>query len=243
MTTVSRRSDFLRKTLLGIVLLPLGWLLWSTLAVSSEPPVRIPPPALDEPAAAATTTETVVLAGGCFWGVQAVYQHTNGVLRAVSGYAGGTKETADYELVSRHRTRHAEAVEITFDPRAISLGTVLQIFFSVAHDPTQVDRQGPDIGEHYRSAIFPRDERQARHAAAYIAQLDKAKVYPKPIATKLEGAAPFYAAEDYHQDYATLHPNKPYIVIHDRPKIDNLRQIFPAQYRAAPVLVGAVAKR
>jgi peptide-methionine (S)-S-oxide reductase len=203
----------------------------------AEPAMAIPPPALDAP----TTPDglqTVVLAGGCFWGIQAVYQHTKGVTNAASGYAGGSKQDADYYTVSTGRTGHAEAVQVTFDPRVISYGKILQIFFSVAHDPTQLDEQGPDMGPQYRSEIFAQDDAQRKLATAYVAQLDAAKVFPQPIATKI-GAAPatFYPAEDYHQDYATLHPTQPYIAHFDLPKIANLKQMFPDVYRETPVLV------
>jgi peptide-methionine (S)-S-oxide reductase len=179
-----------------------------------------------------------VLAGGCFWGIQAVYQHTKGVTNAVSGYAGGSKQDADYHTVSSGRTGHAEAVQVTFDPRVISYGKILQIFFSVAHDPTQLDEQGPDMGPQYRSEIFAQDAAQRKLAQAYVAQLDAAKVFPQPIATKI-GAAPatFYTAEDYHQDYATLHPTQPYIAHFDLPKIEHLKQMFADVYRETPVLV------
>jgi peptide-methionine (S)-S-oxide reductase len=205
------------------------------LASADEPVMVVPAPLVDDRREAAT--ETAVLAGGCFWGVQGVFQHVKGVSRAVSGYAGGTKETANYDLVSNGRTKHAEAVEITFDPRVISYGAILQIFFSVVHDPTQLNRQGPDTGAHYRSAIFARDPAQRRVAEAYIAQLDKAGIYKKRIATQVNDADPFYAAETYHQDYAHLHPNQPYIAMHDLPKIEALKRLFPAAARAKPVLV------
>ena len=203
----------------------------------AEPAVAIPPPALDAPAAAAGL-QTIVLAGGCFWGIQAVYQHSKGVTNAVSGYAGGSKQDADYNTVSGGRTGHAEAVQVTFDPRVISYGKILQIFFSVAHDPTQLDEQGPDMGPQYRSEIFAQDDAQRKIAKAYVTQLDAAKTFPKPIVTKI-GATPatFYPAEDYHQDYATVHPTQPYIVRFDLPKIANLKQMFPDVYRETPVLV------
>jgi peptide-methionine (S)-S-oxide reductase len=206
-------------------------------AGAAEPAVAIPPPAVDLPAGGAL--QTVVLAGGCFWGVQAVYQHTNGVTRAVSGYAGGAQANAKYELVGSGTTGHAEAVEITYDPGKVSFGKILQIFFSVAHDPTQLDRQGPDYGPQYRSAIFVRDAGQKRVAEAYVAQLNAAGVYRQPIVTRLEQLPAFYPAEDYHQDYATIHPNHPYIVYNDRPKVENLQGMFPDLYRKQPVLVRA----
>jgi len=178
-----------------------------------------------------------VLAGGCFWGVQGVFQHVEGVTSAVSGYAGGDQATADYAKVSRGSTRHAEAVRVTYDPRKVSFGKLIQIYFSVAHDPTQLNRQGPDVGSQYRSTIFVQDDEQARLAQAYIDQLDGAKSFPRKIVTTLERGKPFYSAEAYHQDYMTLHPNQPYIAIHDLPKVDNLKRLFPADYRAEPALV------
>jgi peptide-methionine (S)-S-oxide reductase len=206
------------------------------LQAHSETAVKIDPPTLD--AAQASGLQTVVLAGGCFWGVQAVYQHTNGVTKAVSGYAGGDKKDADYQIVSSGRTGHAEAVQVTFDPKVISLGKILQIYFAVAHNPTELNYQGPDHGPQYRSEIFPQDEEQAKVAKAYIAQLDAAKAFGKPIVTKTGTMkAAFYPAEGYHQDYATLHPNQPYIVFNDAPKVANLKAMFAALYRDKPVLV------
>lgn len=193
-------------------------------------------PALDE--VARTSSAVAVLAGGCFWGVQGVYQHTKGVLNAVSGYAGGAANTAQYGMVSMGNTGHAEVVQITFDPRVVTFGRLLQIFFSVAHDPTQLNRQGPDVGTQYRSAIFPANAEQANVAKAYIAQLTQARTFGAPIVTRIETGRPFYRAEDDHQDFLTLNPRYPYIVIHDLPKIDDLKRLFPSEYRAEPVLVG-----
>jgi len=205
---------------------------------AAEDARAIPAPKLDEPAPGAAT-EVAVLAGGCFWGVQGVFQHVQGVTSAVSGYAGGAKDMAQYDLVSRGTTGHAESVKITFDPRRITYGRILQVYFSVAHDPTQVDRQGPDAGTQYRSAIFPTDPAQARIAKAYIAQLDAAHVFDAAIATRIEPDRPFYPAEAYHQDFLTRNPTYPYIVINDLPKIENLKRLFPDLYRAEPVLVMA----
>ena len=199
----------------------------------------IPAPATDETAAPTATSEVAVLAGGCFWGVQGVFQHVAGVTSAVSGYAGGAENTAHYETVAGGRTGHAEAVRITFDPKRISYGRILQIYFSAAHDPTQFDRQGPDVGPQYRSAIFPQSAEQARIAQAYIAQLGQAGVFPGPIVTTIEPGREFYPAEAYHQDYLTRHPAQPYIAINDLPKLDNLKRLFPKLYRADPVLVAA----
>jgi peptide-methionine (S)-S-oxide reductase len=198
----------------------------------------VPPPTQDE-AAGPATSEVAVLAGGCFWGVQGVFQHVEGVLKAVSGYAGGTKDTADYETVSSEKTGHAEAVEITFDPKRISYGRLLQIYFSVAHDPTELNRQGPDVGTSYRSTIFPRSDEQARIAKAYIAQLDAAHVYGDKIVTTIEPDKAFYTAEDYHQDFLTRHPMYPYIVMFDLPKIRDLKASFSDVFRPEPVLVFA----
>jgi peptide-methionine (S)-S-oxide reductase len=229
------------RGLLGVLAVPAVWAVWSALAVSAETATVIPPPAVDEPAAvkesAAGSSETAVLAGGCFWGVQAVFQHVKGVDKVLSGYSGGTKETAEYPIVSSGRTGHAESVEVTFDPSVISYGKLLQVFFSVAHNPTELNRQGPDVGTQYRSAIFVRDDAQRRVAESYIAQLDKAGVFRRPIVTRVDNLTAFYTAEAYHQNYATLHPNNPYIAYHDLPKLDNLRNVFPDLYRDAPVLV------
>jgi peptide-methionine (S)-S-oxide reductase len=211
-------------------------------AARAEPAVIIPPPAADAPAQA-TGLETAVLAGGCFWGVQAVYQHVKGVKNAVSGYAGGAQKDAFYGPVSSGRTGHAEAVQVTFDPKQISYGKILQIFFSVAHDPTQLNRQGPDTGPQYRSEIFPQNEAQAKAAKDYIAQLDAAKSYKRPIVTKTGTMkATFFPAEAYHQDYAIRHPYQPYIVFNDKPKVDNLKTAFPDLWRDEPVLVSQAAK-
>ena len=232
-----RRLGFVGTGLfaLGVVaMLPL-------MKAHSETAVKIDPPAVD--AAPAEGLQTAVIAGGCFWGIQAVYQHTNGVTKALSGYAGGDKKDASYDIVGSGRTGHAEAVQITYDPKQISYGTILQIFFSVAHDPTQVNRQGPDTGPQYRSEIFPQSEAQAKIAKTYIAQLDAAKSFRKPIVTKSATAkATFYPAEAYHQDYAILHPNNPYIAFNDAPKVENLKRLFPEAFRDTPVTVAAAEK-
>jgi peptide-methionine (S)-S-oxide reductase len=209
---------------------------------AAEPAVVIPAPTQEAPVPAAAGLQTIVLAGGCFWGVQAVYQHTNGVTAAVSGYAGGNKTTAHYEMVGSGRTGHAESVAVTFDPRQISYGKILQIYFSVAHDPTELNYQGPDSGTQYRSAIFYANDDQKRVAESYIAQLDKAHVFKEPIVTKLEPLPGFYPAEAYHQDFAVLHPSYPYIVFNDLPKVANLKRIFADVYRDAPVTVMAASK-
>jgi peptide-methionine (S)-S-oxide reductase len=204
---------------------------------SAEEARAVPLPTLDEPAAPAATPEVAVVAGGCFWGVQGVFQHVQGVTSAVSGYAGGGRATAAYPTVSAGGTGHAESVKITYDPSRISYGRILQIYFSVAHDPTQRDRQGPDVGTQYRSALFTTGPEQERIAKAYIAQLDQAHVYDRAIATSIEPARTFYPAEDYHQDFLTLNPDYPYIAANDLPKIEALKQLFPNTYRAEPVLV------
>jgi len=198
----------------------------------------VAPPAVDEPAGR-PAPEVAVVAGGCFWGVQGVFQHVNGVVSAVSGYDGGAKETAHYEMTSNGDTGHAESVRITFDPGKISYGHILQIFFSVAHDPTELNRQGPDEGTQYRSTIFPMNAEQARVAKAYIAQLNGAHAFRAPIVTTVEENRSFYPAEGYHQDFLVRNPTYPYIVFNDLPKIENLKRLFPGDYRADPVLVGA----
>ena len=178
-----------------------------------------------------------VLAGGCFWGVQGVYQHLKGVTRAESGYAGGERASAEYERVSEGDTGHAESVRIEFDPRQVSYGQLLQVYFSVAHDPTQLNRQGPDTGTQYRSEIFAQTPRQAEIARAYIAQLDAAHAFARPIVTRVEPGKHFYPAESYHQDFLTRNPHNPYIMINDLPKVANLQRLFPQLYRESPVLV------
>ena len=202
---------------------------------------QIPAPALDATPASGAETQVAVLAGGCFWGVQGVFQHMKGVTSAVSGYAGGDKRSAHYNLVSTGMTGHAESVRVTFDPRQISYGRILQIFFSVAHDPTQLNRQGPDTGTQYRSAIFTQDAEQAKIAEAYIAQLNKAGLFDAAIVTKVTPLEGFYAAENYHQNFLVQNPTYPYIVIHDLPKVENLRRVYPDVYRPDPVLVATAA--
>src|ERR1700677_1747725 len=205
---------------------------------SADEPVRVvPAPALDETASG--TSETVVLAGGCFWGVQGVFQHVKGVTGAVSGYTGGEKNTAEYETVSSGTTGHAESVEVTFDPHQVSYGRILQIYFSVVHDPTELNRQGPDSGTQYRSAIFPTDADQAKIAKDYIAQLNQARTFGAAIVTKIEPGKTFFRAEGYHQDYLTLHPTQPYIAYNDIPKVENLKKIFAENYIEKPTLVSS----
>ena len=229
---------FNRNTAIGLAAaLVLGLALFALQPGSSsaETATVVPAPAVDE--TATTATETAVFAGGCFWGVQGVFQHVEGVKNAVSGYAGGEKETAEYEKVGRGYTHHAEAVKITYDPSKITYGRLLQIYFSVAHDPTQLNRQGPDSGTQYRSTVFPMSDDQTKVAKAYIDQLNAANTFGKKLATTIEPGKPFYAAEAYHQDYLTLNPRQPYIVYNDLPKVEALKQTFPTVYRAKPVLV------
>ena len=190
----------------------------------------LPAPAMDVPASSAKGTQTAVFAGGCFWGVEAVFRHVKGVTSAVSGYAGGTAQTADYEKVSSGATRHAEAVQVTYDPAQVSYGQLLRVFFSVAHDPTQLNRQGPDVGSQYRSAIFFMNDEQKSVAQAYVNQINQAKVLSRPIVTEIVTLPAFYPAESYHQNYAARNPTQPYIVIHDLPKVASLKQEFPTLY-------------
>ncbi len=232
------RSFSLRKIVLASLVMPLVGLTVNV-ARTAEPAVEISAPTLDAAAPAGAASQTIVLAGGCFWGVQAVYQHTKGVTAAISGYAGGDKQTAHYEMVGSGRTGHAEAVAVTYDPRQISYGKILQIYFSVAHNPTELNRQGPDAGTQYRSAIFYANDDQKRIANAYIAELGKSHAFPRPIVTQLEALHGFYPAEDYHQDFAVLHPSYPYIVFNDLPKVENLKQLFADVYRDKPVTVMA----
>ena len=234
-----------RRLSLAVGALALGVGLSTAACAGSEghviPPYAGPAAAGPGPGPSAPT-ETAVVAGGCFWGVQGVFQHVKGVSNAVSGYAGGDARGATYDAVSTGGTGHAESVKITFDPRQISYARVLQVFFSVAHDPTQLNRQGPDHGTQYRSAIFPMNAEQAQIAQAYIAQLDKAKVWTAPIVTKIEPGKAFYPAEGYHQDFLVRNPTYPYIVWNDLPKIEDLKRLFPAAYRADPVLVAQAKK-
>jgi peptide-methionine (S)-S-oxide reductase len=222
----------------AVLLLALARLFGNHEAQATDLDRRVPAPAVDE-APKAAAPETLILAGGCFWGVQGVFQHVRGVLDAVSGYDGGAAATAHYETVSTGTTGHAESVRITYDPRVISYGHLLQIFFSVTTDPTQLNQQYPDEGTQYRSAIFATSPEQAWIARTYIAQLDQAKVFPKAIATKVGQDTGFYPAEAYHQNFLTLHPGSPYIATFDLPKIAALQKVFPTEFRADPVLVPA----
>jgi peptide-methionine (S)-S-oxide reductase len=198
--------------------------LFVSLAIAAP---RIPPPATDAPLASQPGKETAVFAGGCFWGVQSVFERVQGVLSTAAGYSGGSKETATYQQVGAETTGHAESVQVVFDPSKITYGQLLRVFFAVAHDPTQLNRQGPDMGTSYRSVIFYTSEDQKRLATAYIAQLDAAKVFPRPIVTEVTPLKAFYRAEDYHQDYAYYNPGNPYIQVCDRPKVAALKEQFP----------------
>jgi peptide-methionine (S)-S-oxide reductase len=211
-------------------------------AFAVEEAVKVPAPAVDDPLAAGPLRKAVI-AGGCFWGVQGVYQHLKGVKNAVSGYAGGTRATANYSAVSDGDSGHAEAVEIVYDPAQVTYGQILQVFFSVAHDPTQLNRQGPDVGTQYRSAIFFANDTQKKIAEAYIAQLDAARVYPRRIVTKVDPLRAFYGAEDYHQDYLLKHPTNSYIVVHDLPKVRNFEALWPALYVKQAATVAGASKR
>jgi len=232
-------SGLLQGLCAAALVLTLAGLAWHGSVAAGEQATLVPAAALDAPTPAAVGLQKVVLAGGCFWGIQAVYQHAKGVRQVISGYSGGDKAAPTYEEVSSGATGHAEAVQITFDPREISYGKILQIYFSVAHDPTQLNRQGPDVGTQYRSAIFYADDTQKRVADAYIAQLDGAKAFKQAIVTKVAPLTQFFPAEAYHQDYALNHPNQPYIVFNDLPKVDNFKRLFTEIYREAPVTVAS----
>jgi len=237
MNPIRRRVTLLTLVVLGLS--PLGAMILRPPAGFAETAVAVQPPAVDEPVPTAATSETAILAGGCFWGVQGVFQHVAGVSKVVAGYSGGGKDTARYSRVEDGDTGHAESVEITYDPHKITYGKLLQIYFSVAHDPTELDRQGPDSGPQYRSAIFVQNDEQKKVAAAYVGQLDKSGVFPRRIETKLEPFKGFYPAEAYHQDFLTRNPSYPYIAINDLPKVQHLAKLFPELYQDKPVLVNA----
>jgi peptide-methionine (S)-S-oxide reductase len=209
---------------------------WQLASCAAEAPVNVPPPVTDAPKNPGAL-QTAVLSGGCFWGVQGVYEHVKGVEKVVSGYTGGDRSTAHYEIVSTGTTGHAESVQITYDPAKLSYGEILRIFFSVAHDPTELNRQGPDTGTQYRSMITYTDATQKQIATAYIDQLNQAHVFPRPIVTRVEGSKGFYAAESYHQDYLEHNPTNPYIAFNDLPKVESLKREFPNYYSDRPVLV------
>ena len=244
MTILTTLQSWTRPTtlkMMGLAMLTAVATTWRVPALSAEEAVRIPMPAADEQ----PTTQhsaTAVFAGGCFWGVQGVFQHVRGVTRVTSGYAGGSAKTAQYEMVGTGSTGHAESVEIRYDPTQISYGKLLQIFFSVAHNPTQLNYQGPDHGTQYRSAIFAMTPVQRSIAEAYIAQLTKAKAWSSPIVASVEKYQGFYAAENYHQDFLAKNPNYPYIVFNDLPKIGNLKKMFPEVYRNDAVLVNSASR-
>ena len=222
-----------RQTLAAVILMAF---LTTATTFSAEINVALPMPTVDN-AKAPGPLQTAVMAGGCFWGVQGVFEHVRGVKKVLSGYSGGEKSTAEYEVVSGGRTGHAESVQIVFDPKEVSYGELLRVYFSVAHDPTQLNRQGPDTGTQYRSAIFYSDESQQKIALAYIAQLDKSKAFGRPIVTRVDPLKGFYPAEKYHQDFLIKNPQWPYIVVNDIPKIQSLKKVFPAYYQGQPVTV------
>ncbi len=221
--------------LVGVCLVA-GALITVAMPTAAQEGIALPAPATDLPASQASS-EVAVFAGGCFWGVQGVFQHVKGVTNALSGYAGGAKSTAVYELTNDGTTGHAESVQVTFDPRQVTYGQLLQVYFSVAHDPTQLNRQGPDTGTQYRSTIFAANAEQAAVAKAYIAQLDALHAFKKRIVTTIETGRQFYPAEKYHQDFLVRNPTYPYIVYNDLPKLENLKRLMPGMYRPVPVLV------
>ncbi|OAJ54767.1 peptide-methionine (S)-S-oxide reductase [Paraburkholderia ginsengiterrae] len=235
------KKRFSVARLTGLVAVALSVVAAQHLAHSAEAATKIPPPAQDEKAGAAHS-ETAVFAGGCFWGVQGVFEHVRGVRQVASGYTGGAASTAQYETVSEGDTGHAESVQITYDPTQITYGRLLQIFFSVAHNPTELNRQGPDEGTQYRSAIFPVNAAQRDIAQSYIAQIDKAHVFGGPVVTRVENFKGFYPAENYHQNFLALHPDYPYIAINDLPKVTDLKKMFPDLYRNDPVLLATTAR-
>ena len=238
-TQTATRALSWRATMAAFLVLPvMAFGLFNQPTAAQEAPVVIPPPISD--LAETSSSAKAIFAGGCFWGVQGVFQRVEGVTSAVSGYSGGSAETATYELSNSGTTGHAETVEVTYDPSVISYGELLHIYFSVAHNPTQLNYQGPDRGTQYRSTIFAVNEEQAETARAYIEQLDQTGLFEGPIVTTIESFEAFYPAEQYHQDFLTLNPTWPYIVAHDLPKIEALKKIFPDDFRAEPVLVGAL---
>ncbi len=223
------------QTMFAAGLVLAGIAIWQSPIYGAEAPVVLPSPVLDD-VKAPGRAQTAVLAGGCFWGIQGVFEHVHGVQKVLAGYAGGERATAHYDEVSSGTTGHAESVEITFDPAKVSYGQLLQIAFSVAFDPTQLNRQSPDVGSQYRSVLFYADDAQKRIADAYIAQLNRAHAFARPIVTRVDPLKGFYPAEAYHQDYLVRNPDVPYIAIYDRPKIQNLQRIFPTLYDGQPVL-------
>jgi peptide-methionine (S)-S-oxide reductase len=231
MNPEGKNSPMISKTAVLLVILVLaGMVAWNRAAAAADRSV-LPNPTVDAPLSEKAAEQTAVISGGCFWGIQAVFQHVKGVKSATSGYSGGSAATAEYEVVSTGGTGHAESVKIIFDPAQISYGQLLKVFFSVAHDPTQLNRQGPDTGSQYRSVIFYGNEEQKHIAEAYISQLQQARSFPRPIVTQVVPLRAFYAAEAYHQNYATLHPDDMYIAINDAPKVEHLREQFPDLYK------------
>src|SRR5271154_3073020 len=226
---MSRASVRMLLVILAVLVGALAWRTRSLAAVGAS--AAVPAPAVDETKAAAAGKQTATVAGGCFWGIQAVFQHVKGVISATSGYSGGTVKNPDYETVSSGSTGHAESVQIVYDPSQVTYGELLRVFFSVAHDPTELNRQGPDEGTQYRSVIFYGNDEQKRIADAYVAQLEQARVYPHKIVTQVVPLKGFYPAEGYHQNYAALHPDNPYIARFDLPKVANLQQTYPQLYR------------
>jgi peptide-methionine (S)-S-oxide reductase len=235
-SSVSEITSLLARLAIGLLALPLLGAIFMGLARADDARV-IPAPAFDEHSTA--SGETAVLAGGCFWGMQGVFEHVKGVTRVVSGYSGGAKDTAEYDTVSGGATGHAESAQITFDPRQVSYGQILRVYFSVAHDPTELNRQGPDEGTQYRSEIFFTSPAQESIARSYIVQLEKAHAFSSPVVTKVEAAKGFYPAEGYHQDYLIHHPESLYIQVNDLPKIEHLKKLYPQLYRDRPVMVTA----
>jgi peptide-methionine (S)-S-oxide reductase len=234
MSTAPKNSALVSKITVMIAVVVMALVVFGTKGNrvnAAEGSVALPNPAVDAPLASTPGKQTAVLAGGCFWGIQAVFQHVKGVKEATSGYSGGSTASPDYEEVSSGNTGHAESVKIVFDPSQVSYGQLLKVFFSVAHDPTELNRQGPDTGTQYRSVIFYGSEEQQRIAQAYIAQLEQAKLFSAPIVTQVVPLKAFYAAEAYHQNYATLHPDNPYIAINDAPKVEHLRLQLPDLYK------------
>jgi peptide-methionine (S)-S-oxide reductase len=228
---IGEEKPMVRPIFIGLLALVVVVAIGATLSRTSSAAVKIPSPAVDDQLASAKGQQTIVLSGGCFWGIQAVFEHVKGVTKATAGYSGGAANTAQYEAVSEGRSGHAESVEVIFDPSQISVGQLLKVFFSVAHDPTELNRQGPDEGTQYRSVIFYSNENQKHIAQAYVAQLDQAKVFRHAIVTQIVPLVAFYAAEGYHQDYAVKNPNDAYIVFNDLPKVEHLRQEFPELYK------------
>src|SRR6202789_3332054 len=237
MSIIEQRTTLWAAAL--VALGTIGMLVWQSPLFGAEAPVVIAPPAIDNPRTAGPL-QTAVLAGGCFWGVQGVYEHVRGVRKVLAGYAGGDRATAQYDTVSSGTTGHAESVKIVFDPAEVSYGQILQIAFSVVHDPTQLNRQGPDVGSQYRSSVFYGDDGQKRIAEAYIAQLNQAHAFARPIVTRVDALPGFYPAEEYHQDFLVHNPTHPYIVFNDLPKIENLKRVLPDYYVGRPVLLSNV---